>query len=268
MFKEKNAASVGEQPYWGHFRTYKIHNGFLCGVCRRTYAEEGEARTCVTGCVSPYANFTIDTLVRGMKTRYRCPFCYREYLDSNAANSCLARCKRHIYAVTGAAPYKDAYEHDLKLVKDEIPEFAVSVSRKDNALGLRNNRPTLAEITAKTSSQEAPQAPKKEKKSVAPLELSYAKQGSQTAPAEAPKPAPKPSAPAAIPAFTEPVPEAAPLPEPEKVVYDPNVKYRESGQKPFIRDNARYVCTVCNQKFFTKSEVEACFESHPLKPDV
>lgn len=38
---------------------------------------------------------------------------------------------------------------------------------------------------------------------------------------------------------------------------------RKPNQKPFYRDGARYICSACKEKFFTKSEVEACFENHP-----
>ena len=46
------------------------------------------------------------------------------------------------------------------------------------------------------------------------------------------------------------------------------VYYRKPNQKPFSRENAQYRCTVCNEKFFTKMEVETHFEGHPLVEDV
>lgn len=39
---------------------------------------------------------------------------------------------------------------------------------------------------------------------------------------------------------------------------------KRSGQKPFFRDGARYICTACKKKYFTKNEVEDCYDSHPL----
>lgn len=51
----------------------------------------------------------------------------------------------------------------------------------------------------------------------------------------------------------------------EEVTEPPDeVLYRTRGQKPFTRHDAKYVCTVCATRFFTKNEVESCFESHPL----
>ncbi len=33
-------------------------------------------------------------------------------------------------------------------------------------------------------------------------------------------------------------------------------------QKKYFRDGAKYVCKVCKKKYFTKVEVEQCFDSH------
>ncbi|BBH53371.1 hypothetical protein [Fluviispira sanaruensis] len=57
----------------------------------------------------------------------------------------------------------------------------------------------------------------------------------------------------------------------EEVVYyekapekDKPVLFRTPGQKPFIRNGSNYVCSVCNEKFFTKMEAETHFNEHPL----
>ncbi|MFK7872784.1 MAG: hypothetical protein AB8C84_06370 [Oligoflexales bacterium] len=36
----------------------------------------------------------------------------------------------------------------------------------------------------------------------------------------------------------------------------------EKREKKFLRDGAKYVCKTCKKKYFSKSEVEACFDSH------
>lgn len=35
-----------------------------------------------------------------------------------------------------------------------------------------------------------------------------------------------------------------------------------SDEKKFFRDGAKYVCAKCKSKFFTKMEVEQCYDSH------
>ena len=39
---------------------------------------------------------------------------------------------------------------------------------------------------------------------------------------------------------------------------------RAPNQKPFVRHDASYVCSVCKVKFFTKVDVEEHFLKHPL----
>jgi hypothetical protein len=43
--------------------------------------------------------------------------------------------------------------------------------------------------------------------------------------------------------------------------------FRTEKQSPFRRADAKYICTVCEKKFFTKPDVEECFFSHPLAKD-
>jgi hypothetical protein len=38
---------------------------------------------------------------------------------------------------------------------------------------------------------------------------------------------------------------------------------RDEKSIKFIRDGAKYVCKRCKAKYFTKIEVEKCFDSHP-----
>jgi transposase-like protein len=35
-----------------------------------------------------------------------------------------------------------------------------------------------------------------------------------------------------------------------------------NSSEKFSRDGARYVCKKCKQKYFTRVEVEACYDSH------
>lgn len=69
--------------------------------------------------------------------------------------------------------------------------------------------------------------------------------------------APKPS----VVSAPAPAPEvaAAPPPPPEVKVKKPP----RDRTKKFHRDGAKYVCQECNVKYFTKAEVEVCFDGHP-----
>lgn len=41
-----------------------------------------------------------------------------------------------------------------------------------------------------------------------------------------------------------------------------NPKDERNSSKKVKRDGAKYVCTQCKAKFFTRAEAEACFDSH------
>lgn len=82
--------------------------------------------------------------------------------------------------------------------------------------------------------------------------------------------APAPEVPSALadePFANEPLADATPA-APAGPMRDAqgNIIYREPGMKPFKRADARYVCTACSSKYFTKNEVEQCFMDHPIRP--
>lgn len=41
-----------------------------------------------------------------------------------------------------------------------------------------------------------------------------------------------------------------------------NPKNEKEKSEKYKRDGAKYVCAKCKAKFFTKPEVEACYDSH------
>lgn len=44
-----------------------------------------------------------------------------------------------------------------------------------------------------------------------------------------------------------------------------NPKNEKVTSEKYKRDGAKYVCTKCKTKFFSKMEVEACFDGHDAK---
>lgn len=41
-----------------------------------------------------------------------------------------------------------------------------------------------------------------------------------------------------------------------------NPKNDKEPSEKFKRDGAKYVCKTCKQKFFTRDDVEKCYDSH------
>lgn len=46
-----------------------------------------------------------------------------------------------------------------------------------------------------------------------------------------------------------------------------NPKKERNPSEKYIRDGAKYVCTKCKTKYFSKDEVEKCYDSHPPKQE-
>ncbi len=42
-----------------------------------------------------------------------------------------------------------------------------------------------------------------------------------------------------------------------------NIKPEKIKSTKYKRDGAKYVCTKCKAKFFSKEEVEKCHDAHP-----
>lgn len=171
--------------------------------------------------VSPHT----DTLVRGLKTRFRCPYCYREYSDKNQASQCLSQCGS---LASGA---QHAAHVALNAVSAAEPVSAgpgLTYLDEDESLGMPTTRggeePITGDMAGRTTTSSSQ------------------------------------------PTFADHDDPAAEKPQ-NIVVGDgeEGVIYREMNQKPFVRHNASYVCSACRSKFFTKADVEACFEAHPIR---
>lgn len=220
-------------PYWGHFKVFKMKGAFLCGICRKSYAAENQAEYCVRGCISHHVSPQADTLVRGLKTRFRCPFCYREYSDKNQASQCLSQCG----AVASGA------QHTAQVAVGNVSVVAIQSGPsltyldEDESLGMPTTRGGEEPVSGGMNVSSA------SRQSTGSSKPSFADHDDTAAAEGAPE-------------------------KPQNIVVgdgEEGVIYREMNQKPFVRHNASYVCSACRNKFFTKADVEACFEAHPIR---
>jgi hypothetical protein len=44
-----------------------------------------------------------------------------------------------------------------------------------------------------------------------------------------------------------------------------NPKNEKVKSEKYVREGAKYLCTKCKAKYFSKDEVEKCYDSHPEK---
>jgi len=219
-----------------------IRNGleFICGVCRNSYDNPAQANACLRRCwtahtaipVAPIASKTDSTSV----SRWRCRACHRDYASMEAAQRCAVDCCSHLKM----SFYSYATNDPSALV---APVFVLPPRRKQTAVAVPSGHSGLKRKSAAqaTSDSHAPASanPASNATTAPPAsEASLATTGTESTTASPPAP--------------EATEGAATAPRKPK-----------DRTKKFFRDGARYVCNECNAKFFTKNEVEACWEQHP-----
>jgi len=201
---------------------------FICGICQETHDDWSEALHCLRNCWSAFLTLAPVVVRRmGLKTLYRCRYCARAYQSHAQANLCSVEC----FDI-------HCRQFDLEWGLLELVPTTEKKRRPQKLVAVVQKAPPKLPRQPKKSEENTVIAPDESSAPPAPANAA----ASPTPPAEA---APQ-SSPAKAP---EPAPPAAPS----------GKKGKETG---FYRDGARYVCEVCNSKFFTKEEVSACFNSH------
>ena len=200
---------------------------FFCGICQRKYVNEGDASSCFSSCLNQaLRNFPEEISLRVRNRRKRLED-YSELLKKNGNRDLISR-KRQLVFV----PVEENLSFPIPQEEAVEPSPVVEESSGDEQVFVQ---PPPQEV-------EKSQPVAKVEENI--IELPIPNSTPDQTPPEEEK--------------TESAPVAP--------VEDPNLLYREEDQKPFFRQDARYACSVCKNKFFTKHEVEDCFFSHPLKP--
>lgn len=203
---------------------------YLCGLCRSGFEIEGEALGCLQECWSEL--LSLEPLLirrRGRGVIYRCRFCARDYRQVPDAEECAAECRdRHVHR----------YELEL-LAHDvvEAPRPLRKIARPVPPPVRLAPPPKKLKSKAKAKDDANPANPVNADVAVKP-------QGSlqDAAPSDGP--------------VVETPEEAAP----EAAEGAPAKKKRPD--KSHFRDGAKYVCVECKTEYFTKLEVETCFNGH------
>lgn len=239
-------------PLRYRFRVLRYGRKYLCCHCNALYSEARLAWACVTAWArNVIPTLVVESQVVGTQVRFSCPICRRAFPSIQDAQNCLTSC---IGEVTALLP--ERVEDDTKLAlgtfisrnqKDTSRRPGEALTRgartADEEASLQPAQPATARVQPA-----APDPARSEPSPILPDDLSAADM--------APPPAAEPAA-------AEPAP--GDLEEPPQEV--DNTIYRPAHiTKPFIREGARYRCTVCGKNYFTQVEVRACFDSHPPEP--
>ena len=223
---------------------------FVCGICRKFHNTQEQASGCVHGCFTNLINGGLVQVIRQWgRDAFRCKLCTRTYAQMDAARQCGDECKKRLQTKLPPSPQVMAAGGAVSLTIQPTAKPRVA--------------PRAAKPMARTLAVAVPTHTAAAKTHIAasPVAAVAARPVAPTIAAQAPVPATDPiedvashavSAPEEAPAAAA----AAPSGEP------PKLKKLRDKTKKFHRDGARYICQECSGKYFTRDEVEACWDGH------
>jgi hypothetical protein len=239
-------------------------SGFVCGLCGKDYHNRKEAASCLQSCIATRQNEGVVTITT-LGESYSCPTCNRHFARRDDAIDCHGRSRR-----LSKIFLKEVPRRGIKSWDDSGFAGLKEIDAPGQGRLLRTALRLEAMVPFATNHDfSGAQAPGRAV--VAPLVQAQVTRESESHPkvaAHVNKPAQAtaaPRSPAPRPSVSLPV-EPRPVQDEEytqPAVNNDEGPFREPGMKPFTRADARYKCSVCSQMYFTRTEVENCFMSHP-----
>lgn len=247
-------------PLRYRFRVLQSGRFFRCCHCNRLYPRTQIAWACVVEWArTQIPELNVEFQVHGTQVRYVCPMCRKIFSSHLDAQHCLTHC---IGEVTATLPdHIDEADQALltEILRRSAPDYVLTdvLPHVQHSNRSATAAPILPTVARRVDSGEL----RSEAWSEPSVESSFAGE------------------PEAEPAFDndlipnqDPAIDSAEDFGPEEAAIDSepeedDVIYRKKGlTKSFVREGAKYRCTVCATQYFTQAEVRACFESHPEEP--
>ncbi len=245
---------------------------YACGFCKRTYRTSDFAWMCVASCSEPVLqNLRVATRVSGVVTYYFCPVCLKQYLNKEDASNCLENCTDHVMGLLPSEAVR------LALLSAYTAEENENQTRSARDLD-RVERERLEQVTAPFDAHvvnfQKSELSDDELNALVPVlatagtleDLDFADDsdaGNATPEVSATEPEVVPAEPEGEPTKPEVAIEVESAPEAPPPSNEIRIKWKP-GLKPFRRQEAKYECTGCGVRYFSRVEVEACFNSHPI----
>jgi hypothetical protein len=202
---------------------YRQGKKFVCGMCRNTYQSAKEAKSCLRDDIERMVNLQpVQVVKRGDEIAYRCSICARDYDNHEQAFSCARECKYEL-------DKKRVLEEKITGIPLKPPDLKKFTKRAPVAISIQQ----VTKLSLKRKDLEhKPASIDESVKAPTQLEELTSAEAKGAEKSAAPQASKKPAA---------------------KVIND---------REKFYREDAKYVCSSCNKKFFTKIEVEQCFDGH------
>ena len=247
-------------------RVIKQGQHWLCGVCRSAHDYRDEAHDCMSVCWSRIKEEYPLTYRRvlGQGCFYRCRFCSRDYKTEEKGLKCAKDCKNKISLMieeevkisqsSSSGNRKKSIPKGMninKLRSKLIPKYVLKPGRKSTEYGIddqledeihtlenldsdnRRTSPNLSKNSSKDNSH-------RQERNNASDVLNNMNQLENDASTE----------------------EIQNQRADEAATNRRRRKKSDFGGKEFSRHDAKYVCAVCLDPFWTKLEVEGCFKKH------
>jgi len=211
----------------------KVFKGkhFTCGICRGHFDHYNDAYDCVESCwESALHSYPLTVYKKASQQNvYRCRFCMREHASEEAGIHCADMCK-HLAEETNA--------FGLRVLKDlqNAPVRGNASQRRPQLVAMRSQGIPRYKMRSNMEEDTATPQTVEDTSSGATAEVMTPATGDDVAHGKVAKGKGDTSA--------------------------DTRRSKAQWKKPFIRNGAKYVCSYCNGEFFTKSEVETCFDGH------
>ena len=215
-------------------RVLRKDGSHICGICRNTFRTNEHAVDCLKTCWASLneSGQGITLIIDLGQEKYLCLFCFRHYRLPGEARACAEDC---------------AAKGEKKLRRlNVLPHLPVESRSKRTFEAI--NVPIGAAPFQRNRSQSTTKSDVPKKK---PGETEMSDLSASGIVNEAPMPPPQGT----------PEPEKITV-TPQKAVKEHKKRHKKEFPKPFSRKDAKYMCLVCNSNYFTKSEVESCFDAH------
>lgn len=268
-------------------QVFRDSDGFFCGMCGCSQHKREEALSCLRRCLREAREKGV-LYAPSVGEVYLCPVCSRKFARREDAIDCHGRQRRLSKIYLSDVPEKGIRDWDNESfyhlqAEERTPrgrlldaplrlETLVPLQHTHDFSKAKSPDVPLAraiEVQSVTELKQAIREPEPEPKVIRP----------KVVPSQPPEPAPQKmidheeEGPPVSVAVPEPVaPPVTPEPVEEDTSFgeiqapeeeEESGPFREPSMKPFKRHDAKYVCSACGSTFFTRSDVEECFFSHP-----
>jgi hypothetical protein len=224
-------------------RVVPTAGSFYCGICRALHPTWSAAASCVEVCweTQLHSQPTV-TIRKGMFVLHRCRFCKREYPDGNDAAQCAQQCAEVMVSEANQTASKATTAALASASRKMDLPFTISAKTVSPVVLHEMSKTVLMPFQIRNRLID--------QKALKPLFKAVMKHAAAVATGSR-----------ALGKLKN-AHGGSEMTDVQTKSQNSQHQLKKDPEKKFFRDGAKYVCAVCKAKFFTKIEVEGCWEKH------